>query len=219
MTVKKIYSLVKHSEKEALTYFDENIRQLPKKRGEIDTYSSDLHNNDADAFRHAYVSGVLTQKYGRFGEKIAAFLGGLYEIDGRVTGQPLEEENMDLWNNRVGRKYGRKTKSKLDLANALKDALEDGELITTIDQNIDKREYSGFLTSKVDADKPVIVIGQEQSGVNNLFLDAKEGLLMTREEFNQKIQAGLYAGCSVVESSKNNFPRSLPDQSTENNLG
>ena len=49
---------------EAYKYFDKNIRSLIKdKTGKVDPLAHGLDDNDADAFRHAYVSGVFTQEY------------------------------------------------------------------------------------------------------------------------------------------------------------
>ena len=82
------FLLIDEAEKEAMEYFDKNIRILPKKKnGSVDPYKANMHNNDADAFRHAYVSGRFTQKYG---ETIARLLGEIYE---EVTRNPPEEKN------------------------------------------------------------------------------------------------------------------------------
>lgn len=46
---------------EAYKYFDENIRPLKKDTsGKVDPSAEGLVDNDVDAFRHAYVSGVFT---------------------------------------------------------------------------------------------------------------------------------------------------------------
>ena len=45
---------------EAYEYFDKNIRQLQKDPfGKVDSSAVGLQDNDVDAFRHAYVSGVF----------------------------------------------------------------------------------------------------------------------------------------------------------------
>ena len=71
---------------------------------------------------------------------------------------------MDLWNNSIGRKYGRNTSSRKDLAEKLKEALEKGEII--IDPN-DPREYKGLGHFDYDPQKPVQVIQESKTG-NNL---------------------------------------------------
>ena len=58
---------------EAYEYFDQNVRKLPRdSNGAFDEFSNEFGDTDVDAFRHAYVSGVFTQKYG---ESIANILG------------------------------------------------------------------------------------------------------------------------------------------------
>ena len=97
------------SEEESYQYFDQHIRSLPKRTdGTIDTANSIFADSDVDAFRHAYVSGVFTQE---FGEKTANRLGALNEYlpfslySNKNNPKAL---NMDLWNNHVGREYGKK---------------------------------------------------------------------------------------------------------------
>ncbi len=68
------------AEAEAYQYFDENIRELPKNSdGTINTSAPGFHDNDVDAFRHAYVSGVFTQEYS---ETAADIFGRLNEFFG-----------------------------------------------------------------------------------------------------------------------------------------
>jgi hypothetical protein len=64
---------------EAYEYFNQKIRPLPKlKNGKINVNANGLDDNDIDAFRHAYVSGVFTQEYG---ETAANILGLMNEFD------------------------------------------------------------------------------------------------------------------------------------------
>jgi len=57
--------LMKEAQLEGYVYFDKHIRTLPKNPdGAINIYALGLADNDVDAFRHAYVSGVFTQEYG-----------------------------------------------------------------------------------------------------------------------------------------------------------
>lgn len=95
-----IQSYVDLYRQEAYVYFDQNIRRLPIDASvQFDESGGEMRNNDADAFRHAYVSGAMTQ---RWGEKITELLGLVVEVLGR---NPEAERNMDLWNNGVGRKF------------------------------------------------------------------------------------------------------------------
>lgn len=71
-------NLSREAEMEGYLYFDKNIRNLPKNPdGTINTSVSGFADNDVDAFRHAYVSAVFTQEYGK---KAANIFGLLNEI-------------------------------------------------------------------------------------------------------------------------------------------
>lgn len=110
---------------EAYKYFDRHIRPLPKTLdGEVNALASGLDDNDVDAFRHAYVSGVFTQEYG---EQAANIFGLLNEYDpaGQFShSMSPRSRNMDLWNNRVGRKYGKKTRGRKALLKLIHEALK-----------------------------------------------------------------------------------------------
>jgi acylphosphatase len=68
---------MKEAQVEGYVYFDKTIRRLPKNPdGTVNIYASGLADNDVDAFRHAYVSGVFTQEYG---EQVAKILGWMNE--------------------------------------------------------------------------------------------------------------------------------------------
>ena len=84
-----------------------------------------MSNNDADAFRHAYVSGVFTQEKG----EMRANLAGIYnEMKGT---NPINQQNMDLWNNSVGRKHGKKSKTREELADFIEKSLENNDYLYT----------------------------------------------------------------------------------------
>lgn len=94
--------LKNEAESEGYIYFDVHIRPLPKKSdGSIDTMQPGFRDNDVDAFRHAYVSGIFTHEYG---EKTATILGWMNEFFLSGSGN---DRNMDLWNNAVGRELAR----------------------------------------------------------------------------------------------------------------
>ena len=209
----EMIALKKEATQEAYEYFQENIHSFERDdKGRIKA-----HNNDVDAFRHAYVSGVMTQKYGNFRANI---LGQLQELDGDIRrDQPEEEKNMDLWNNAVGRKYGEQTKSREKLAELLKQALKDSELIITIDQSKDSRKYGQDDDQYIDSEKPVIVIKENETGRNEVFLDLIKRDVMSRESFVAQIGSGQYPGYTVAMIEDLATPMSKPDKSPENNLG
>lgn len=94
------------------------------------------HNNEADAFKHAYMQAELTLWLGRF---IAKIIGDIHE---NKPDNPLEEKKMDLHNNSVGRQIGVDTKKSYFLwvftkwqdkiAGKVMFAMKTGLLITNI---------------------------------------------------------------------------------------
>jgi Ca2+-binding RTX toxin-like protein len=94
----------------------------------IENYTG--HNDEVDAYRHAYVSAVLAFERG---EGIAAALGWAHETKGRLKGQPNAEYNMDSVNNREGLNTGsgidpEASNYKDLIASALAQKLQNGEL-------------------------------------------------------------------------------------------
>jgi hypothetical protein len=203
--------LMEKCREEAYEYFDKNIRPLPKQEnGEFHVSKEKFYDNDVDAFRHAYTSGVFTQEE----SALFANLAGIYnEYKGT---NPINVQNMDLWNNAVGRKYGKKTTSKKELAEMLKKVLQTKELIT--DSN-DPREYKGLRHINYDPKKPVQVIQESDTGRNEYFLDLSNGNIMDREGFVHAIESGSYPGYLVANIDSISTPMSKPDSNSDNNLG
>ncbi len=81
------------------------------------------HNNEADAFRHAYWSYEMALKYGL---EMAKEIGDGHEITGE---NPLSERAMDLFNNRVGRELALDPNNKGQGAeDVIIKAIKDGKL-------------------------------------------------------------------------------------------
>ena len=100
------------AEAEGYRYFDKNIRPLPKDAsGNIDATKGGFTDNDVDAFRHAYVSGVFTQEYGETAADIFGRMNEMNPADVYSNSANPGSRNMDLWNNAVGRKYGLKART------------------------------------------------------------------------------------------------------------
>ena len=200
---------------ESYEYFDKNIRILSKHpNGGIDERATGLHNNDVDAFRHAFVSGVFTQEYN---ERTADVFGQLNELFSfALRSQPGPgEKNMDLWNNAVGRKYGKKAKTRKELADFLKRALESGELMTTPN---DPRRYVELSQFKLSQDRPVIVAQESATGRNEAFIDLATKASMSRAEFVAAIKAGKYPSYRFAMIRGVETPLSKADDSELNNL-
>lgn len=82
----------------------EKTKYYQKKYGfKIGNGKYDTWNNEADAFKHAYMQAVAQFNWGGF---ISGFGGYYHEIEGLKNNQPIAEANMDLWNNEIGREIG-----------------------------------------------------------------------------------------------------------------
>ena len=202
---------------EAYKYFDKHIRKLTRnKNGEIDQFADGLVDNDVDAFRHAYTSGVFTQELGEVQSRI---YGYLQELDGNYGSSTADEEasrNMDFWNNDVGIRYGKKTKSREELLELIHKALNNGELIIDLR---DSRLYEGQTHYPIDPEKSVIVFEETKTGRNVTFVDLATEAVMTRESFVEKIKSGQYPGYTVASIDRIVTPVSKADSTTANNLG
>tara|TARA_Y100001935_G_C17248666_1_gene479756 strand:+ start:328 stop:975 length:648 start_codon:yes stop_codon:yes gene_type:complete len=212
-----IFSLKREAEKAAYKYFDKNIRPLKKnENGEVDNTAPGLVDNDVDAFRHAYVSGRYVQEYN---EVVAKILGDAQEVFPGGSSNPQNSDaakNMDKWNNDIGRKYGKKAKSREELAELLKKALENGELIISLD---DSRKFGVDISYQYDPNRPVIVLKENKTGRNELFCDLSNGDIFDRESFVTAIGNGEYPGYTVASIDGLATPMSKPDGVASNNLG
>lgn len=202
---------------EAYEYFDKTIRKLPRdSTGKLKIVGAGLDDNDVDAFRHAYVSGVFTQKYG---EKTAEMLGILNEYDpgGQYSNSgDSRSRNMDLWNNRVGRKYGKKTSGRKTLLKLIHQALKNGELIVDLK---DSRKFSGRKDAPKRLSKPIVAVQKSPTGRNLTYFDIIKRVTMTREELVALIRAGEYSGYSVKLIRGLETPVSKRDGKPLNNIG
>ena len=143
---------------------------------------------------------------------IADFLGQGNEIK---NPNPENQRNMDLWNNNVGRKYSKKSKNRQELAQLLKIALKNGELIISLD---DPRKYDGP-KPLINLERSVIMIKQKASGLNEMFYDFIKEKMMSLDEFIEEIKKGNYQGYQIIENKGTEYVRSKPDKVTSNNLG
>ncbi len=198
------------AELEGYIYFDKHIRLLPRKSdGSINTMQPGFQHNDVDAFRHAYVSGIFMHKYG---EKVASLLGWINEY----WSDSVYDRNMDLWNNKVGRELACNHKTKEALADAIKDALQDGKLIIRLS---DERVYKGAAIPKPEGDRSIIVLKESPTGVNELFFDFNNSATMTRNEFVSAIVGDKYPGYTIRRINGVDYPVSKRDGKDTNNLG
>ena len=112
---------------------------------------SNTHNNEADAFKHAYMSWLLSWYAG---EEKSKQLGDMHEDE--TPNAPWYERNMDLWNNEIGREIAYEMRNRYgDAAGILGmewaseiasemiwEKMQQGELIT--DPFRDRRRYENM---------------------------------------------------------------------------
>lgn len=137
-----------------------NITKKYQKKYNFEMENGSSHNNQADAFKHAFMSAEwICQK--AFGG--SSFRGNFHEVVGKQHHQPIEEYYMDLWNNQVGRDIGIKILNELGnkdynkipvcervryqdkIAEKIKEKMNKGKLITGVsDKRIEqlKKEFS-----------------------------------------------------------------------------
>ena len=123
-----IYDLKHEATIEIYDLIDRHLGKLPRnKDGMIDVTNPVLNDTKWDALRHAYVSGVYTMVYG---ENVADVLGRLNEwVYSNSVMSTKGSENMDLWNNEIGRRLGKKSKNRKELFDRIEDSMKKNELI------------------------------------------------------------------------------------------
>ncbi len=137
-------------------------------------------NNEADAFKHAYMQAVLAL---RTNEQIAKFLGDSHEKDGANRGQPQGEDNMDRWNNKQGRSIAKEIIKEYGF-NA---KLYPNEILSDIiAEKIIKQMQNGNLITKPSDIREY----QENSPVQETKIFTREQIdKMSLEEFSQNESA------------------------------
>jgi hypothetical protein len=207
----KIYDLRFEARDELYEYIDKYYKELPKNpNGTINPNAPGLVNNDIDALRHAFTSGVYVMEYS---EETADFLGRLNELVSKERDTRIE--NMDLWNNSIGRKYGKKAKNRKELYDLLIKALKSNELIIDIN---DSRKFRGDKFIKLLINSLVITIKENKSGANIEYYDIKNRKVLSRDEFVSLIKKGIYPDYSVKLIHGKETPVSKPDRFKFNNL-
>ena len=172
---------------------------------EIGTGKHASWNNEADAFKHAYLSAWLTIRHGSVFSKAA---GNFHENE--TLNAPTIETNMDKWNNAIGREIGQEIKSKINgkgfkqkeiedmIADKIMQKMNKGELITNPfkDQrkytdkifkdriyNLKNRIYHKDEVSMKDLDNPIIM---------DTYLDQalEYGDMPTKEDLDKRVRTG-----------------------------
>ncbi len=210
-------TLKSRAEKEVYLLIDKHFKKLPKNPdGIIRAGGTEFEDNDVDALRHAYVSGVFTWEYGEIAADVFGRLNEALPAGGVSASNSAEAMNMDLWNNAVGRKYGNKYKTRKELFQNLLKALKNGELI--IDPDNDKRKYLGDGEIK-NANGVVIVLQESKKGKNRIFYDVNKNVVLKKNEFVTLIKNGSYPNYELRVMKGDEIPVSKKDSSVINNLG
>lgn len=105
--------------------------------------NNSAHNNEADAFRHAYMQSLLNQKYGSMKTKLGSTA---HEWKGRITGQDPKEYNMDMWNNQQGQQIYNEIRREYPQFNKLSEQQQKD----IIAQKVVKRMKEGKLITGLD---------------------------------------------------------------------
>lgn len=215
--IRSPWILKDRAQAEAYEYFDRNVRKLPKSSdGKINVTAPGLQDNDVDAFRHAYVSGVFKQEYGEAAAEVFGRLNEFLSFDLYSNSKNPRALNMDLWNNEVGRKYGAKAKDRKELLVKIHKALKRGELI---EHPSDKRNFKGSQANPQAGSKTVVVLSEDKDGRNELFYDVAKRFVLTRLEFVAEIRSGRFPSYSIRKIGRFLVPVSNPDKKSANNLG
>lgn len=125
-------------------YIYEQTKKYQKKYGfEIGKGSHDAWNNEADAFKHTFMSADMALKTN---VGISKYKGDEHEIEGRTKmGQSAGEENMDRWNNAEGRKIAQKIAKEIKNPFVLKAYALSGRLEDRIAEEVMKKMRKGDL--------------------------------------------------------------------------
>lgn len=150
----------KRFEMNKATFNEDVLKQTYKYQNrhgfKMGTGEEGTHNNEADAFKHAFMQAYATFSWWRNGAKA---LGDYHEFIEGFNG-PKGERNMDLWNNSIGREVAENLKKILgrkfnnysikelsDMASdIIIEKMKNGELITNPD---DKRSYKKMMYDRL----------------------------------------------------------------------
>lgn len=116
-------------EQEAYRHYEQLSGNTLARRAD-GSFQAQGHNDAIDAFRHAYVSGRVTQI--ALGQQwVARRFGDDAEIGPAHPNDPYEHR-MDLWNNEAGRRIGATTSGRNELARETYAALQRGDLVLSL---------------------------------------------------------------------------------------
>lgn len=197
----------------------------------------DSHNTDVDAFRHAYIAGILAMEDSAISSNLK---GEAYELIGQIKnflhyyseqmGYDIEpknkaetpeayaiEKNMDLWNNRAGRIAAEGCKTKDEFARKLAQDLKDGKLITNPETDTRQFERTSYPeTSGKENEGEFDKTTEENPSLNNMFNNIKQisSLLKLKEQYDSE-QAALKKDFATKIIENSGFKQSQLDSHLE----
>ncbi len=129
------------------SYVLNSTKDYQKKYGfKLGEGGEETHNNEADAFKHAYMQWLLNYY---FDSNVAKHLGDMHEDE--TPNAAIGERNMDLWNNSIGREIAQEMRNSLlpitfespkDIAaRKIVEKIKNGDIITTPD---DPRKFENM---------------------------------------------------------------------------
>ena len=149
--------------------------------------NSPTWNSEADAFKHAFMSAMLSKRYSI---PISNIIGTWHEFQNSMNNAPKAENNMDLWNNRVGRNIWKEVKKDLKgYENSFNDKfIEDYTAIKIVE----KMQEGKLITSPDDSrvfaqdnvkNKGVYTGGAAPINDGNTFFATEDIAKMSTDEF------------------------------------
>lgn len=158
------------------------------------------HNDETDALRHALLSAKYTLSTNGY---VAMGITDLHEIEGNMRHkQDPREENMDKWNNAVGRQVAHELKqefgnklNKMDkqvvnalLAQKIVKHIKSGDMITDVN---DKRDFkSSIYNGRVYTPQTVGKMSTEEFGSHNKYVKIGDKNFMTDVEAQNAVNSG-----------------------------
>ncbi|MDD3594635.1 MAG: hypothetical protein PHX18_08415 [Candidatus Gastranaerophilales bacterium] len=154
----------------------EKTKKYQKQYGfKIGKGKQDTWNNESDAFKHTFMQADLALKTTA---GISKFLGDWHESKGRKTGQNPKEENMDKWNNAIGREIAQEIENEIDSI-TIKYLILNNKMDDIVAQKVVNRMKKGDLITDPFNDKRLF----ENSYYNGHIYTIEEIEKMTSQEF------------------------------------
>ena len=155
--------------------------------------SSPTWNSEADAFKHAFMSAILSKRYSI---PVSNLIGTGHEVENLRKHAPITESIMDLWNNRVGRSIWKEVRKDLKgyensfndkfiedyTAKKVVEKMREGKLITSPD-NIRIFDKHPHINKFIENIQGVSTGGAAPINDGNTFFATEDIAKMSTDEF------------------------------------